>query len=250
MCLNKTLEVLNGMAEEKSSEGQQLVVEPSSYVLVDYTIRVKETGELVDTTVEEEAVKAGVRDASKVYEPKLVIVGKGFLLKAIEDEMIGLKPSEKKSFEIAPEKAFGQRDPENVKTIPLKRFKDSDTPPRVGAIVSVDGRQGVIRAVGSGRVQVDFNHYLAGKTLVCDLEVKSILTDDLEKVKNLIHMHFPDVPVEKFEVSLSPPLLRVKIPEEAFLAPGIQLAKRALAREFKEAVKGLEKVVFEEEYSG
>lgn len=237
-----------------SGEGQiasnALVVKDNSYVLVDYTIRVKETGELVDTTLESEAEKAGMKDASKVYEPRLVIVGKGLLLKAVEDELVGMKPSEKKSFEIAPEKAFGLRDPANVRTIPIRKFKDADTHLHVGAVVNIEGRQGVIRAIGSGRVQVDFNHYLAGKTLVCDVEVKSILTDDLEKVKNLIHMRIPDVSLEKFEISLTPPEARIKIPEEAFLIPGLQLAKRALAKEIREAVKAVEKVVFVEEYSG
>ncbi|MCX8201408.1 MAG: FKBP-type peptidyl-prolyl cis-trans isomerase [Candidatus Caldarchaeum sp.] len=237
------------MTEETSSAEQALTVQPNSYVLVDYTIRVKETGELVDTTVEEEAVKAGVRDASKTYEPRLVIVGKGLLLKAVEDELVGMKPAEKKSFEIAPEKAFGTRDPANVRTIPLRKFKDADAPLRVGAVVNVEGRQGVVRAIGSGRVQVDFNHYLAGKTLLCDVEVKSILTDDLEKIKNLIHLRIPDVPVEKFEITLTPPEARIKIPEDAFLIPGLQLAKRALAKEIKEAAKGVEKTVFVEEYS-
>lgn len=237
------------MTEETTSAEQALVVQPNSYVLVDYTIRVKETGELVDTTVEEEAVKAGVRDTSKTYEPRLVVVGKGLLLKAVEDELVGMKASERKSFEIAPEKAFGQRDPANVRTIPLRRFKDADAPLRVGAVVNVEGRQGVVRSIGSGRVQVDFNHYLAGKTLLCDIEVKSILTDDLEKIKNLLHLRIPDIAIEKFEITLSPPEARIKLPEEAFLVPGLQLAKRALAKEIKEAAKGVEKVVFVEEYS-
>lgn len=237
------------MSEETASSQQQPVVTQNSYVLVDYTIRVKETGELVDTTIEAEAEKAGVKEAAKIYEPRLIVVGKGMILKAVEDEMVGMKPGEKKTFEISPEKAFGQRDPANIRTIPIRRFKDADAPLRVGALVNVEGRQGVVRSIGSGRVQVDFNHYLAGKTLECEVEVKSILTDDLEKVKQLTHTRIPDVAIEKFEITVSPPEVRIKIPEEAVLIPGLQLAKRALAREFKEAVAGIEKTVFVEEYS-
>jgi FKBP-type peptidyl-prolyl cis-trans isomerase 2 len=50
------------MGEMSESVGQTAgdVVQPNSYVLVDYTISVKETGELVDTTVEEEARKYNV----------------------------------------------------------------------------------------------------------------------------------------------------------------------------------------------
>ncbi len=232
---------------EGSAEGAS-TVQQNSYILVDYTIRVKDTDELVDTTVEEEAKKAGAYDASKTYEPRLVIIGKGMLLKAIEEELIGMKMNEKKTFDIPAEKAFGARDPTKVRTIPLRKFKDVEGPLRVGSIVNIDGREGVIRAVGSGRVQVDFNHYLAGKTLVCSIEVKSIITEDMDKIKNLIHSRIPDVPVDKFEITLAPPEVRIKIPEEAFLTPGLQVSKKALAKELKEAVKGLEKVIFLEEY--
>lgn len=236
------------MSEDTSAAVEQSAVQPSSYVLVDYTLKVKDTDELVDTTVEEEARKAGVYDASKTYEPRLVVVGKGTMLKAVEDELVGMKQSEKKTFEIPPEKAFGPRDPAKVRTIPYRRLKDVEGPLRVGSIINIEGREGVIRSVGSGRVQVDFNHYLAGKTLVCNVEVKSILTDDMDKVKSLIHSRIPDAPVEKFEIKLTLPELTIKIPEEALLIPGLQVSKKALAKELKEAVKGLERVVFLEEY--
>ncbi|MEM3124010.1 MAG: peptidylprolyl isomerase, partial [Nitrososphaerota archaeon] len=150
-------------------------VQTNSYVLLDYTITVKDTGELVDTTLDEEAKKSSSYDASRVYEPRLVVVGKGSLLKAVEDEIIGLKESESKRFEIPPDKAFGARDPSKVKTIPLRKLKDLDRPLRVGSVISIDGREGVVRSVGSGRVQIDFNPYLAGKTLVCEATVRAII---------------------------------------------------------------------------
>ncbi|MDW7977647.1 MAG: FKBP-type peptidyl-prolyl cis-trans isomerase [Candidatus Caldarchaeum sp.] len=232
-----------------AQEAESPTVQQNAYVLVDYTIKVKETDEVVDTTAEEEAKKAGVFDASRTYEPRLVVIGKGMLLKAVEDELVGMKVGERKMFEIPPEKAFGSRDPAKVRTIPLRRFKDAEGPLRVGSVVNVEGREGVVRTVGSGRVQVDFNHYLAGKTLVCSVEVKSILAEDMDRVKSLIHSRIPDAPVEKFEINLAQPTITIKIPEEALLVPGLQVSKRALAKELKEAVKGLEKVVFVEEYA-
>lgn len=242
---------MDWMGEMSESAGQPAedVVQPNSYVLIDYTLTVKETGELVDTTAEEEAKKANAYDASKIYEPRLVVVGRGMLLKAVEDALVGMKPGEKKTFDIPPEQAFGPRDPSKVKTIPLRKLKDVEGPVRVGDVISIEGRQGVIRSIGSGRVQVDFNHYLSGKTLVCTVEVKSIINDGLERARRLIHGRLPDIPVDKLEVVAQPPELRVRLPEEAFLAPGLQVAKRALAKELKEAVSGVEKVVFVEEYT-
>ncbi|MEM3097029.1 MAG: FKBP-type peptidyl-prolyl cis-trans isomerase [Nitrososphaerota archaeon] len=223
-------------------------VQTNSYVLLDYTITVKDTGELVDTTLDEEAKKSSSYDASRVYEPRLVVVGKGSLLKAVEDEIIGLKESESKRFEIPPDKAFGARDPSKVKTIPLRKLKDLDRPLRVGSVISIDGREGVVRSVGSGRVQIDFNPYLAGKTLVCEATVRAIIRDDLEKVKHIVHSRIPEVPLDKFGIELSHPVVRISIPADAHFLPALQVAKRAIAREVKEAIQGLEKVVFIEEF--
>lgn len=230
------------------SPQEMTLVQPNSYILLDYTIRVKDTGELVDTTDEQEARKSDTYDASRVYEPRLVVVGRGSVLKAVEDEIIGLKESESKEFEIPPEKAFGPRDPSKVKTIPLRKLKDVDRPLKVGSVISIDGREGVVRALGSGRVQIDFNPYLAGKTLVCQARVRTIIRDDMEKIRHIIHNRIPEAPMDKLEIELSIPILRVKIPQEAHFLPTIQIAKRSITREVKDAVQGVEKVVFIEEF--
>ncbi len=236
-------------AQQQQEEKQQLRVSNNSYVLVDYTIKVKDTGEVVDTTSEEEAKKAGVFDASRVYEPRLVVPGKGMLLQAVEEALIGLEEGGSKVFEIPPERAFGPRDASKVKVYPIRKLKDVDTPLVVGARVVVDGKEGIIRTIGSGRVQVDFNPYLAGKTLECSITVRKIITDELERIKAVIHNRIPEVDIEKFEIGVEKPSVRIKVPEDAFLLPALQINKRVIAREVKEAVEGVEKVVFVEEYA-
>jgi len=235
--------------QQREEAQQQLTVQNSSYILVDYTIKVKDTGEVVDTTIEEEAKKAGIFDASRVYKSRLVVPGKGMLLQAIEEQLIGMTESSSKTFEIPPERAFGHRDASKIKTIPLRKFKDLDTPLTVGARVVVDGKEGIVRTIGSGRVQVDFNPYLAGKTLECNITVKRIITDELEKIKAIVHNRIPDVDIQKFEIKMEKPVVNVKIPEDAFLLPALQINKRVIAREIKEAVEGIEKIIFCEEYA-
>jgi len=52
--------------------------------------------------------------------------------------------------------------------------------------VEIDGRPGVvIRAIGR-MVQVDFNRFLAGQTVIYDYEIKEKIDDDEGKVKGLI----------------------------------------------------------------
>ncbi|MCL7383737.1 MAG: peptidylprolyl isomerase [Thaumarchaeota archaeon] len=216
------------------------------FVLVDYTIKVKETGEIVDTTIEE--VGKNYFETGKTYEPKLVIPGKGLLLKAIEDELLDLEPNQEKVFEIPPEKAFGPRDPSKVKVIPIRRLRDIEGPITVGSRITIDGREGVVRSIGSGRVQVDFNPYLAGKHLECWIRVVKIIEDKLEKIKSLIHTRIPDVDVNKFEILQDGGEVRITIPKEAFLLPALQLSKRVLAKDIIDHIEGVEKIVYLENY--
>jgi peptidylprolyl isomerase len=216
------------------------------FVLVDYTIKVKETGEIVDTTIEE--VGKNYFEAGKIYEPKLVIPGKGLLLKAIEDELLDLEPNQEKVFEIPPEKAFGPRDPSKVKIIPIRRLKDIEGPITVGSRIMIDGKEGVVRSIGSGRVQVDFNPYLAGKHLGCWIRVVKIIEDKLEKIKSLIHTRVPDVDINKFEILQDEGEVRITIPKEAFLLPALQLSKRVLAKDIIDHIEGVEKIVYLENY--
>ncbi|MEM4501002.1 MAG: hypothetical protein QW512_02590, partial [Thermofilaceae archaeon] len=141
------------------------------------------------------------------------------------------------------------RDPSKIRVIPLRRLKDVEGPITVGSRIIVDGKEGIVRSIGSGRVQVDFNPYLAGKTLDCYVKVVKILSDNLEKVKALIRNRVPDADVEKFRITMAESSIMVEVPEEAMLLPGIQVAKRALARELMEHINGVEKVTFIETLS-
>jgi len=238
-----------GVNEKQATEVPKPTLPLGSFLLVDYTIKIKETGELVDTTSEEDAREAGIYDASRLYEPRLVILGKGMLLKAIEDELLTMSVGESKTFEISPEKAFGQRDPTKVKVYPIRKFKDIETPLVVGARINIDGKEGIIRSIGSGRVQVDFNPYLAGKTLVCNVTVRKLITDDKEKIQQIIHNRLSDVDIQKFAIELAPPEVTITIPEEAYLLPNIQIVKRLIAKEIQENIQGIERVKIIELYT-
>lgn len=217
------------------------------FVLIDYVARVKDTGEVVETTLAEEAKKAGIFDAEKVYEPLLVIVGEGRVVRGLEDALKGIREGEEKEIEIPPEKAYGVRDPRKVKIIPLREFRKAKVDPVPGKIVEIGGALAVVRAVSGGRVQVDFNHPLAGKTLVYKVKVVKKIKDPVEKARALIRRRIKRVPAEKFGVELQGGQIRIRVPEEALLLDDLQYAKLALAREFADYL-GVEKTVFVEEF--
>ncbi|GBC70241.1 FKBP-type 16 kDa peptidyl-prolyl cis-trans isomerase [Candidatus Calditenuaceae archaeon HR02] len=233
-------------AEPQTGTEEELRVAPGSFVELDLLIRVKDTGELVDSTIEEEARKAGWTGGN--FRPRLTIVGKGYLLKSIEDELINMKVSEHKVFELPPERAFGARDPSKVRVIPLRRFKDVDQPLTPGMRVIVDGREGYIRSIESGRVQVDFNHRLAGKTLVSEVWIRRILTDERDKILGVVKMLFPEATDQNTHVEVSKPEVSIRLPKESRTVSGIQLIKQSIAREIFENIEGVTKVTFVDEY--
>lgn len=235
-------------AEAKPAEEVKVPpkVRPGDFVLVDYVVRVKETGELVETTIEE--VGKEKPEAGQTYEPKLVIPGKGLILKAIEDELIGMEPGQEKKFEVPPEKAFGPRDPSKIKVLPLRRLRDVEGPITIGSRITVNGREGIVRSIGSGRVQIDFNPYLAGKHLDCYVKIVKIIKDALEKVKALIHTRIPDVDVGKFGIELKKPEVRITVPQDAYLLPALQVSKRVLAKDIIDHINGVERVTYLESY--
>ena len=237
------------MAEQGEVQAGPRTVEDGSFVLVDYVITAKETGELVDTTLEEKAKEKGIGTTGVLFEPRLAVIGKGMLLRALEEELVGMKEGDHKSVVIPPERAFGPRDPSKVKVIPIRRLKDLDQPITIGTRLVIDGREGVVRSIESGRVLVDFNHHLAGKTLECEVWVRKVITDDSEKVLQLLHSHLPEANSSNTEVKVEGDVVTIRLPKEAFNVPGLQVVKRSLVREVADSIKGISKVVFVEEWS-
>ncbi len=208
-------------------------IEKGDFLLVDYTGKVKETGEVFDTTVEEVAKEERLYKEGEIYEPKLIVVGEGWMLKALDEEFPNFEVEKTASVEIPPEKAFGSRDPEKVRMVPLRRLTAKGITPRLGMSLEFDGKLAVVRIVGSGRVQLDFNPPLAGKTLVYEVTVRKKLEAKIEKMTALVHRRIPGVDIEKFKLKMGKTVATVNVPEDAFYIEGLQLAKRGIAADIQ-----------------
>jgi len=204
-------------------------IEKGDFIIIDYVGRIKETGEIFDTTIEDIAKKEGVYEEGQIYEPKLVVIGEGWILKALEEKLLEMDEGQKATIEIPPEQAYGKRDPEKVRIIPLRRLVSKGITPRPGMRVNVDGRIATVRTVGAGRVQLDFNHPLAGKTLVYEVTIVKKIETPKEKIRALIHRRLPTVEAEKFKLKLTKTSVRIEVPEDAFYIDGIQVIKRGIA---------------------
>lgn len=210
-----------------------MAIKKGDFIYLDYTAKVKETGEVFDTTIGEVAKKERLYKEGEIYEPTLVIIGEGWVLKALDEKLPDFKIGKASSVEIPPEKAFGNRDPEKVKLYPIRRLTSRGITPKLGMRLEIDGKPATVRTMGSGRIQLDFNPPLAGKTLVYDVTVKRKLKTEKEKITALIHRRIPAVDIEKFSLKLTKRTAKIDVPEEAFYVEGLQLAKRGIATDIQ-----------------
>jgi len=203
--------------------------EKGDFMLIDYIAKVKETGDVFDTTIEDVAKKERLYKEGEIYEPKLVVIGEGWVLKALDESLLSLELNKTAPVEIPPERAFGNRDPEKVRLVPLRRLIDKGVTPQLGMRLEFDGKLAVIRTIGAGRVQLDFNPPLAGKTLVYEVTAQKKLGTKEEKLNALIHRRIPSVEIAKFVTKIKKAGIEIELPEEAFYVEGLQVAKRGIA---------------------
>jgi len=218
--------------------------EKGDFVLIDYTAKVRETGEVFDTTIEDVAKKEKLHKEGEIYEPKLVVIGEGWVLKALDESLPNLEPNKAAPVEIPPDKAFGSRDPEKVRLVPLRRLTAKGITPQLGMRLELEGKLAVVRTIGAGRVQLDFNPPLAGKTLVYEVTVQKKLETKEEKLNALIHRRIPSVDAAKFATKIKKTVIEIEVPEEAFYVEGLQAAKRGIAIDMQKFLTEVDTVKF------
>jgi len=214
------------------------------FILINYTAKVKETSEVFDTTVEETAKKEHLQKEGEIYEPKLVVVGEGWVLKSLDDSLATMEPNTPGIVEISPEKAFGARDPEKVKQVHLKKLAEKGINPQLGMRIEYGGKNAIIRSVGAGRALLDFNPPLAGKTLVYDVIVSKKLETAEEKIGALIHRRIPVVEEGKFKFAITDKTLTIDMPEDTFYLEGVQIAKRGIVNDVQKFFPDLDETKF------
>jgi len=227
---------------------RNMAFEKGSFILIDYVAKVKETGEVFDTTKEDIAKKEHLYKEGEIYEPKLVVLGEGWVLKALDEGLTALELEKPSTIEIPPDQAFGPRDPEKVRLVPMRRLVEKGITPQLGARIEFNGKPATIRTMGAGRVQLDFNPPLAGKTLMYEVTVLKKLEANEEKISALLHRRIPLVDASKFEFKLKKTEVIVNMPEEAFYLEGIQVAKRGIAMDIQKFFPEIDTVEFVEAF--
>ena len=201
-----------------------MTFDKGSLILVDYTAKVKDDDEVFDTTIEADAKKYSLHEENAKYHPKLVSIGETSypVLKGFDEALAKTAVGDKLTVEVTPDKGFGARDSGKVRMIPLRKLGEDAEKVSVGDTIEVDNKRGIIRFIGSGRVQIDYNHRYAGKTILFDVNVLKSLDSPKDKEAN------------------------ITIPEEILRADGLQIMKHFIQMDIFKFVNTLEKISFVE----
>lgn len=119
---------------------------------------------------------------------KKLVVGKGYLHKAIDESFKKHKVGDSYKIDLSVDEAYGKRQRELMRMIPSRYFKKNNVNPRKGLVVNVDGVLGKVASASPGRVLVDFNHPLAGKPVTYKITIKKKVKDKMEKVKTVVSL--------------------------------------------------------------
>lgn len=125
-----------------------------------------------DLTLEDGTAADSTRVSNK---PAKMVMGDGSLTPNFEACLLGLIVGDKKSFTLAPIDAFGMPNPDNIYHVDRTKFA-ADMELKEGMIMGFsqpDGSElpGIIRSIAGHSVTVDFNHPLAGQTVVFAVEI-------------------------------------------------------------------------------
>ncbi len=111
-------------------------------------------------------------------DPVDFAIGDGSLLPGFERLLFGMSAGQRQMFTVMPENAFGQPNDNNLQYLPRDQFED-DVELEIGLVFSfadVGGGElpGMILFFDEQEVTVDFNHPLAGRTILFDVLVHRV----------------------------------------------------------------------------
>lgn len=116
-------------------------------------------------------------DSSEGQAPLGYIHGQNNLMPGLEKAMAGHKKGDKFNVNLDPEDAFGPRQEDLIKEVPLNEFENPQEL-KPGTNLQVHSPQGeqivTVVEVLADSVRVDFNHPFAGQSLRFDIEVVEV----------------------------------------------------------------------------
>lgn len=210
-----------------------MMIKKKDFVEIEFTGRIKDSGEVFDTTKKEIAEKSGLN--IKELKPFILCVKSKMLPKGFDDELEGKEFNKNYVLELEPKEAFGNREKNLIKMIPTKLFLEQKINPQRGMQLSLDGQIVRILSNSGGRTLVDFNNPLAGKKIVYEYKVLREITDEKEKVNALQDFLFRKR--HDFEIKEKKIIFKIEKNLESFVKMFAPKFKEILGKEIETKIK-------------
>ena len=129
------------------------------------------------------SIEYEVKDGETVVDsnvggaPLVFIYGKGQIIPGLEAGIVDMAIGEKGDVLVQPEDAYGEYNEEARQTVPKEQFAGIEL--EIGQTLYGQGEDGgtvqvTVKEIADEEVTVDFNHPLAGKTLMFTVTVNSV----------------------------------------------------------------------------
>ena len=155
-----------------------LAVADDLVVSLEYTLRLEEGGDVVDS--------------SPSGEPLQIIQGHGEIVPGLERALYGMVVGQAKTVVVQPEDGYGELDSDAYYLVPRSSFPpDLQIEPGLGMELHSDDGDVMMAIVAELRpdaVLLDFNHPLAGETLHFEVKVTALRPASAEELEH-DHVH-------------------------------------------------------------
>jgi FKBP-type peptidyl-prolyl cis-trans isomerase SlyD len=129
------------------------------------------------------SIEYEVRDGDTVVDsnvggtPLVFMFGKEQIIPGLENGIVNMSIGEKADILVKPEDAYGELDPQAQQEVPKDQFAGIDL--AVGMTLYGQGEDGgtvqvIVKEIGEENVIIDFNHPLAGKSLMFTVTINNI----------------------------------------------------------------------------
>lgn len=182
-------------------------VKLNDFVKIDYDLYAND--KLVQTTNEKLGKEANLNINS--FEPFTLILGKNFILKALDDDILSGKSEN--VLELTSNNAYGKRDKKMIRLFPKSSFDENKTKIVVGMTYDFNGMYGTVKSIAGGRVMVDFNNPLAGKNIRLSYKIVGKV-EKIDKKLSFILENIVKIPKTIFTLKVDGKNVEIFLPKE------------------------------------
>ena len=140
---------------------------------IEYTLKDAKTGEQLDTNVGQ--------------APLEFVSGKGQIIKGLEDKLVNMSANEEADVLVEAKDGYGEYNEEAVQTLPKEQFAGIEL--SEGMSLYGQGEHGetiqvVVKSFDDTNVTIDYNHPMAGRTLMFSVAILSFRDATEEEVQS------------------------------------------------------------------